>query len=230
MRLLQMIAFAVLASATLVEAQTATEPKAAKGAATPEEAVDLMVKAAKAGDVDATFALLIDEQGRPLSQWLKAQEALAKSINLHVEALETAFGKDETSPAKKISFDIKKELSNGFGGYEVVGKPTMVDDDAAKLNVKTTMTRPEAKPVVREQMVGARKTGAGWKLVFDAFDQVDFPRAVTIMDALRTGIDRTTKGVKDGTIKDRAGAMKEVEKDNPKSVPGNVPLPRFLTS
>jgi hypothetical protein len=201
-----------------------------QGGATPEGAVALLAKAAGAGDLDATCGLLVDEQARPIKAWFRAQADLAIVINAYSDALDKAYGADPKSPVKRVSFDLKKELAAGFEGFRVVGKPQIVDKETAGVKVQMTLKGPDGEPTTVEQTLQARKGASGWKLYFLDLARLDFPKSVEFLDSLRKSIERTTKGVKAGKFKTRDEAMTDVERDRPvTNLPGNVPMPRFLT-
>ncbi len=227
-RRLALVFVAALGPAALAAAQDAPKPAPARGGMSPSEAVAMMVKGASAGDLDATFGVLVDEQARPLKDWFQAQVELTRTINAQADALDAAFGKDAKEPTRRVDFDLKQELRSGFEGFAVVGEPK-VEDDHATLQVRMTDKGPDGKVITRQETVQARKTDAGWKLSFDELSRADFPAGIAVMASLRAGLERTTKLVKDGTIKDRAAAKRELERDRPAIVPGNIPLPRFLT-
>lgn len=200
-----------------------------RGGATPEEAVRLMVEGAKAGDVDAAFGLLVDEQAGPIIRWFKGQGTLARAINDHADALDAAFGKAADTPSRRVDFDLKAELRRDYSAYAVVGGPKAIDAKTAELRVSTTSTGPDGKATAREETIKARKTPEGWKLSFSDLAGADFERGVTVMDTLRAGIERSTAGVKEGSIKDREGALRATEQGRPRTFPGAVPLPRYMT-
>ncbi len=226
--LTHLLAIGVLASTAFVQGQTATKVAGAKGGATPEEAVAMINKAATAGDFDATFDVLVNEQSRPMRDWMKAQITLGASIVALADALDSAFGKDEASPIKRMTGDPKRSLARSFSNATVVGSPTKIDDETVSIQVKSRTAGPDGKIIGVERTMKAKKTPVGWKLAMDIPPNLDFPQAATIMDQARATIDRTTKRVKDGTVKDRAGAIIEVKKGLPKKPPENVPLPPLL--
>lgn len=191
----------------------------------------MLAKSAKAGDVDATFGVLVDEQGKPLKAWFKAQAELAKAIDGFADTLDASFGKDLNSPVKKVNFDLKAELTNGFGGVALAGKPKMIDPDLADVPVKATFKGPDGKELTRDASFKTRKTDSGWKVAIPEFtnNDLDFAGSTAFMNNLRASMERVTKLVKDGAIKTRADVMKELEKDRPEKIPGNIPMPRFLT-
>jgi hypothetical protein len=199
------------------------------GGATPEQAVVLLARAAGAGDLDATCGLLVEEQSQTIKDWYRAQADIALAINAYADSLDTAFGKDPKSPVRKVTFDLKKELSEGFEGFRVVGKPEMVDASIAGVKVQMTVKGLDGQSTVIEQTLQARKGSAGWKLYFRDLAQLDFPKSIEFLNGLRKSIERTTKLVKEGKFKTREEAMSEVERDRPTAtLPAAAPLPRFL--
>ena len=223
------LAVLVLIAPTLAPAQSATKPAPARGGSSPEDAVALMAKSAKAGDLDATFGVLVDEQSRPILAWFRTQAEVASAINAYVDAADAAFGKAPDARPRRVDFDLKRDLAASFEGMNAVGTPTTVDADHATLRIKNTFKAPDGKVISREEPAKARKTASGWKLSLDSFEGADFAGGAKFLAEVRDGFDRATKLVKAGKIKSRDEAMKEIGRDQPKNIPGNVPMPRFLT-
>lgn len=209
------------------EAKLATRPEV-KPAATPEAALAMMVAGAKAGDLDATFGPLVEEQARPLRDWFKAQASLAAAINAYSAALDVAFGKDPSSPIKPVDFGLKAELEHGFSGYRFVGTPRTIDADHVAYKVIDGIERPVDQPKAREGTATARRDDGGWRLMFDEFGETDFDGGTAFLVGLRDGLVRTTAAIKDGSIKSRADATKDLERDRAGRSPERIPLPRFL--
>jgi hypothetical protein len=200
-----------------------------QGGATPEQAVVLLARAAGTGDLDATCGLLVEEQAGTIKNWYRAQADIAAAINAYADALDNAYGKDPKSPVKKVTFELKKELAEGFEGFRVVGKPEIVDATTAGVKVQMSVKGLDGQPTVIEQTIQARKGSTGWKLYFRDLAQLDFAKSIDFLNGLRKSIERATKLVKEGKFKTREEAMSEVERDRPATaLPGDAPLPRFL--
>jgi hypothetical protein len=205
------------------------QPAPVRGGSTPEQAVLLLGRAAGAGELDATCGLLVDEQAGTIKGWYRAQADIASAINAYADSLDTAFGKDPTSPVKKVTFDLKKELAEGFEGFRVVGKPEVVDPTVAGVKVQMVVRGLDGQPTVIELTLQARKASTGWKLYFPDLARLDFAKSVDFLNGLRKSIERTTKLVTAGKFKSRAEAMADVERDRPSGLlPPTAPLPRFL--
>jgi hypothetical protein len=223
---------ALLISVLGVAAATAdseTKPQATT-ATTPEAALKQFMEASKTGDADALVASLPAEQAKHLKDWLTAGENVANALNALVAVMDDKFGPDPKGGLRKIDYDRKKELGRPIKAYEVVGGKVTPEDGKAAFKVKATIIGPDGKESTREEGFIATKVAGGWKVMPVELEGANFDKGVAFLTKLKEVLEQGTKDVKAGKYKSHEEVRAAFQKELPRSLPGDTPLPRFMTS
>ncbi|HEV3257891.1 MAG TPA: hypothetical protein VG013_13480 [Gemmataceae bacterium] len=188
-----------------------TEPKKAKKAATPEQAVKYLTQAAAAGDLDA-FMGQLDKRSRDA---MKAHLAYADALLKFFDVVDDQLGKDAKMP-KPPPF---KEILKGFKKIEIIKKDSE-EDDRVVLTLKMTARGPDGKPRTGGNKMTAVKEGDNWKLrTWDVLAALKGrPKEVELTSAESRKqqeyfaksvvvIKRVTRQVEDGKFKSRKTAL-----------------------
>lgn len=197
-------------TAVLLVAALASSGQAqkSKGAATPEEAVQNLVTAARAGDVDA----VLNQMTAPAREMLKVFQGQEDVRKAFAAALDQKFGKD---PADRPHRSLKEQLTT-LKTMAIASK-TEQGKDRMLLKVKST-TVLDGKEQTKEENLLAVKEGDTWKLapLPPRLDAVEDPQKLVDKELqqarqfaahYREGTGKVTREIKEGKYKTRKEAM-----------------------
>jgi hypothetical protein len=151
------------------------QPVPPKPAATPEEAVKLLVEAAKTGDVDA-FVARLGSYSRTTMEAMRAHE-------VYQLALDEKFGKD---PDAGDRIAVKEALESFKTGTYQVRARVIDDRERVDLTVWIITRSAEGKESIREETWIVLKEPAGWKVVMP-------PKGVISKDVRKDASGREVK-------------------------------------
>ena len=186
------------------------ESNRAKKAATPDQAVEQLARAA-AGDLDAFMAVL----DKPSRDAMKARLASADALLAFLDALDKKFGKDDKPKPPPF-----KAILKGLEKIEIIKKDSEADDRMV-LTVRMTGRGPDGTPRTGGGKLTALKEGDAWTLrIWDVLPGPGGrrPREVELtaaesrkqqeLFAKRVGvITNMTRQLEDGKFKSRQEAL-----------------------
>lgn len=166
-------------------------------AGTPEQLVQQMNAAAKAGDANGFLSYLTTDARKAVQDSVASQASLRVAQESFQKALDDRFGKGApilTAPP----MDLKTAIS-GISSFELLDKkpgPAGTVD----LRVRTYLKTPQGKTVVREDTFAAGLENGSWKLDLNPGQSLD-------AKAELAAVNRTAAALGNGEFRDRNSAL-----------------------
>jgi hypothetical protein len=190
-------------------------------ATTPEQLIQEMSAAAKAGDTNGFLSYLTDAARNAVNVSIASQASLRAAEESFQKALEDKFGKGNESIVTP-QVDLKTSLMR-VKSFELVSK-TAGPLGIVYLRVSTSIQMPDGKTVVRQDTFAAGQEGGSWKLELNPARSIN-------ASPQETAVTRSMTALQSGEFKDRAAALSGLsqarleEMINLRRAPGAVALP-----
>lgn len=166
-------------------------------ATTPEQLIQEMSAAAKAGDTSGFLSYLTEAARNAVHESISSQVALRIAEESFQKAMEDKFGKGNEQVVTPL-VDLKTALTR-VTSINLVSK-TARPLGIVQLHVSTTIQMPNGKTVVRQDTFTAGQEGGSWKLELNPAQSID-------AKAQHGAVTRAMTALQGGQFKDRASAL-----------------------
>jgi hypothetical protein len=166
-------------------------------ATTPEQLIQEMSAAAKAGDTSGFLSYLTEAARNAVHESISSQVSLRIAEESFQKAMEDKFGKGNEQIVTPL-VDLKTALMR-VTSFSLVSK-TVRPLGIVHLRVSTTVQTPDGKTVVRQDTFAAGQEGGSWKLELNPAQSID-------AKAHHSAVTRAMTALQSGQFKDRASAL-----------------------